>query len=137
MHHILKFTFSILHFIRIIIMLAKPEGTKALIAENMMLRKQLIQLSRKHKRSPKLSFLDRLLFAILAHFINPTRLIKSAIIIKPATIIKFHKALIIHQSTRGQIYYVIDSFKTLYTLLETDLVDLLMQHQEKQAVRQP
>ncbi len=94
MHHMLKFTFSILHFIRIIIMLAKPEGTKALIAENMMLRKQLIQLSRKHKHSPKLSFLDRLFFAILAHFINPTRLIKSAIIIKPATIIRFHKALI-------------------------------------------
>jgi len=61
-------------------MLAKPEGTKALIAENIMLRKQLIQLSRKHKRSPKLSFLDRLYFAILAHFINPRRLIKSAII---------------------------------------------------------
>jgi len=75
-------------------MLAKPKGTKALMAENIMLRKQLIQLSRKHKRSPKLSFLDRLFFAILAHFINPRRLVKSAIIIKPATIIKFHMALI-------------------------------------------
>ncbi len=80
MRSMLKILFLILHFIRITIMLAKPEGTKALIAENIMLRKQLIQLSRKHKRSPKLSFLDRLYFAILAHFINPRRLIKSAII---------------------------------------------------------
>jgi len=90
----LKFITLLLQFIRITIMLAKPKGTKALIAENMMLRKQLIHLSRKQKRSPKLSFLDRLFFAMLAHFINPRRLFKSAIIIKPATIIKFHKALI-------------------------------------------
>src|SRR5437764_1406298 len=60
----------------------------------MMLRKQLIQLSRKHKRSPKLSFINRLFFAVTSHLINPTRLVKTAIIIKTATIIKFHKALV-------------------------------------------
>ncbi len=75
-------------------MLTKQGGTKSLIAENLMLRKQLIQLSRKQRRSPNLSFLDRLFFAILAHFINTKKLIKSAIIIKRATLVKFHKALI-------------------------------------------
>ncbi len=90
----LKFILPILHIIRAIIMLTKPGGTKSLIAENLMLRKQLIQLSRKQKRSPNLSFFDRLFFAILAHFINTKKIIKSAIIIKPATIINFHKALI-------------------------------------------
>ncbi len=38
--------------------------------------------------------MDRLFFAIFAHYINPSRLAKSAIIIKPATILKFHKAFI-------------------------------------------
>ena len=90
----LKFILILLHLVRILIMLSKPQGTKALVAENLMLRKQLIKLSRKHKRSLKLSFLDRLSFAMLSHFIHPLRLAKSAIIIKPATIIKFHKAFI-------------------------------------------
>ena len=52
----------ILHFIRITILLSKSVGIKALVAENRMLRKQLIKLSRKQKRSPKLLFLDRLFF---------------------------------------------------------------------------
>jgi putative transposase len=103
----LKIISPILNFIRIAIMLAKPYGTKALIAENIMLRKQLIQLSRKHKRSPRLSFLDRLFFAILTHLINARRLIKSAIIIKPATLLKFHKALI------KQKYHLLFSAKSL------------------------
>jgi len=88
----LRFIILILHFIRIILMLSRPQGIKTLLAENMMLRKQLIKLSKRQKRAPKLSFIDRLFFTITAHFINPYRLIKSAIIIKPATIIKFHKA---------------------------------------------
>lgn len=65
-----------------------------MMAENIILRKQLIKLSRKHQRSHKLSLIDRLIFAILAHFIKTRRLVKSAIMIKPATILKFHKALI-------------------------------------------
>jgi putative transposase len=84
-----RFISLILHFIRIIILFSQPTGAKALIAENMKLRKQLIQLTRKNKSSHKLSFLDRLFYAVSVYFINPNRLGKSAIIIKPATIIKF------------------------------------------------
>lgn len=75
-------------------MLCKPKGIKALMAENLILRKQLMTLSRKYKHSPKLSFFDRLSFAVLSQFINRFRLNKLAIIVKPATIIQFHKALI-------------------------------------------
>lgn len=75
-------------------MLIKPNGAKALMAENLMLRKQLIQLSRKHQRSSKLSFIDRVIYAVLAHFIKPSRLLRSAMIIKPSTILSFHRALI-------------------------------------------
>jgi len=71
-----------------------PNGVKALMAENLILRKQIINLSKKHQRSPKLSLIDRLIFAILAHFIKSKRLMKPAIMIKLATILKFHKALI-------------------------------------------
>lgn len=90
----LKFITLLLHIIRIAILLCKPDGVKALMAENLILRKQLITLTRKHHRSPKLSLIDKLIFAILAHVIKTRRLVKSAIMIKPATILKFHKALI-------------------------------------------
>jgi len=72
----LKFITLFLHLIRMTIMLTKPNGVKVLMAENLMLRKQLIRLSRKHQRLPKLSFIDRITFAILTHFIKSNRLIK-------------------------------------------------------------
>lgn len=46
----------------------QTQGTKALVAENLMLRKQLIIISRKYKRAPNLSFWDRLSFAICCMF---------------------------------------------------------------------
>jgi len=74
-------------------MLCKPKGTKALMAKNLLLRKQLITVSRKYKRSPNLSLWDRLILALLSALIKPARLIKSAIIIKPSTLLKFHQAI--------------------------------------------
>ena len=74
--------------------LCKPGGVKALVAENIALRQQLITLSRKRNKSPKLNTQDRWLFGILASCITRSRLHKIAIAIKPTTILKFHKALV-------------------------------------------
>lgn len=64
------------------------------MAENIMLRKQLIIVSRHRRRSPNLSFGDRLHFAFLTALFYPSRIAKLAIIIKPSMLIKFHKALV-------------------------------------------
>ena len=45
-------------WIRVVILILRPGGVKAIAAENMVLRQQLISLSRQHKRSPKLNTLD-------------------------------------------------------------------------------
>ncbi len=82
------------YFLRTLMILLKPGGTKALMVENMMLRKQLILVSRHRKRAPRLSLWDRLHFAFLAALVYPKRLANLAIIIKPSTLIKFHQALI-------------------------------------------
>ena len=74
--------------------LLRPSGVKAIAAENIVLGQQLIRLSRQYKRSPKLTTSDRILFGYLGGFINPNRLSKIAILVKPATILKFHKALV-------------------------------------------
>jgi len=42
-------------WIRVMIKLSRPGGVKAIAAENIVLRQQLITLSRRYKRSPKLT----------------------------------------------------------------------------------
>jgi len=81
-------------WIRVMIKLSRPGGVKTIAAENIMLRQQLITLSRRYKRSPKLTASDRILFGLLGSWIKPKRLSKIAILLKPATILKFHKALV-------------------------------------------
>ena len=81
-------------WIRVMIKLLRPGGVKAIAAENIALRQQLITLSRQYKRSPKLNTSDRILFALLGSWIKPKRLSKIAILLKPATLLKFHKALV-------------------------------------------
>jgi putative transposase len=82
------------HLVVCSIRLLHPGGIKPMAAENLILRQQLIVLNRSRRRSPRLTQIDRALFAILAHIIPQSRLHKPAIILKPATILKFHSALV-------------------------------------------
>ncbi len=84
----------LLHIIHLVLKLCKPNGGRAVIAENLILRQQLIVLQRKYRRSPNLTFFDRLIFAILGANVTSARLLKIAITVKPSTIIAFHKALV-------------------------------------------
>jgi hypothetical protein len=51
-------------------------------------------MSRTRKRSPRLTQTDRTIFALLAQIISRGRLRKLAIIVQPATILKFHRAIV-------------------------------------------
>jgi len=88
------FFILIFYFLRTCLLLLKPGDAKALMAENIILRKQLIVINRGRKRAPNLSLWDRLAFAFLTAIIYPKRIARAAIIIKPAMLIKFHQALI-------------------------------------------
>jgi len=81
-------------WIRAMIILIRPGGIKALAAENIALRQQLVSLVRQNKKSLKLTPSDRIIFGLLAGFIHPKRLAKIAILLKPATILNFHRALV-------------------------------------------
>ena len=96
----------IFYFTVVLIKLLRPGGVKALTAENIILRQQLISLGRCRKRAPKLTVFDRIMFGFLTAFINPKRLLKVAVIIKPATLLKFHQALVKHK------YHLLFSNKT-------------------------
>jgi len=74
--------------------LIRPGGIKAVMAENLLLKQQLITVTRQRSRAPRLISFDRVLFGYLAFFISKKRLQKIAIILKPVTLLKFHQALV-------------------------------------------
>ena len=69
----------------------RPGGIKALVAENLALRQQLIVLKRKRRRAPNLRTVDRLILAMSAMFIRVQRASKIAVAVSPTTILRFHR----------------------------------------------
>jgi putative transposase len=82
------------NFVFVCLRAMMPGGIKAVASENLALRQQLITLGRHQKRSPTLKTSDRMIFGILTSLIHPKRLSKVAVLIKPATLFKFHQALV-------------------------------------------
>ena len=74
--------------------LCRPGGVRAVIAENLLLKQQLIVLRRPRKRAPNLTTVDRLLCGFGSLFLGPGRLRKVAIGVRPSTLLAFHRALV-------------------------------------------
>ena len=85
--------FLLFHLLTTIAKLIKPGGSRAVVAENLLLKQQLIIHSRSRLRAPNLSTRDRTVLGFLSLFLNPRRLARSAIIIKPSTLLSFHSAM--------------------------------------------
>ena len=66
-------------------------GTRTVLAENILLQQQLLVLQRSRRRAPNLGPADRLLFGFCSQFLSPRRLIRTAIILQPATPRRFHR----------------------------------------------
>ena len=67
---------------------------RAVIAENLLLKQQLIVLRRARQRAPNLRVGDRLLCGFGSLFLSPGRIRKVAIGVRPATLLAFHRALV-------------------------------------------
>ena len=74
--------------------LCGPGGVRAVIAENLLLKQQLIVLRRPRQRAPRLTASDRLLFSFGALFLSRGRIRKVAIGVRPSTLLAFHQALV-------------------------------------------
>ncbi len=81
------------HLLTTLAELIKPGGVRAVIAENLLLKQQLIIHGRSRQRAPNLSTQDRALLGFWSLFLNPKRIVRAAIIIKPSTLLSFHNAL--------------------------------------------
>ena len=87
----------VIHVLTTIVKLLRPGGARAIVAESLVLKHQLLILNRSRKRAPHLTVWDRLLLGLGTLVVNPKRLCKLAVIVKPKTLLKFHQALKKHK----------------------------------------
>lgn len=71
-----------------------PGGAKAVVAENLLLKQQLLIVSRSRRRAPNLSTPDRFLMGLWSLFLRPGRTVKVAVCIRPSTLLKLHQCLV-------------------------------------------
>jgi putative transposase len=83
----------LLHLLSRGIMLVGRGGARAVLAENLLLKHQLLVLNRRRRRAPRFWPVDRLLLGFASSFLNPRRLLRHAIILRPTTLLRFHRAL--------------------------------------------
>ncbi len=84
----------LLNLLSSVVKLQRPGGLRAIVAENALLKQQLIIANGKNKRCPNLSLSQRVYLGFLGSFISGKRLSKIAVIFKPETLLKFHRALV-------------------------------------------
>ncbi len=84
----------IIHLINLFVRLLQPSGLKSVATENLLLKQQLLIIRRPKFRSPNLKTTDRFILGWLAMLLPPKRLARSAVIVKPSTLLSFHKALV-------------------------------------------
>src|SRR6266403_1661256 len=84
----------IAHLIITTIRTIAPGGARAVIAESLLLKHQLLILNRSRKKAPRLRALDRILLGLGAILVSPRRILKVAVAIRPATLLRFYRALV-------------------------------------------
>jgi transposase InsO family protein len=81
------------HLLTTIAKVLGPGGARAIVADSLLMKQQLLVINRSRRRAPNLSALDRFLFGFWSLFLNPRRIQRAAVIIRPSTLLKFHDML--------------------------------------------
>ncbi len=84
-------------FIHLLVTTARlfgPGGGRSVVAESLPVKYQLLVLNRSRARAPSLRPMDRVIVGLCAILMRPARLLRSVIILKPSTVLSFHRALV-------------------------------------------
>ena len=76
--HVTNLFLTLVHLVAVTAKLIGPGGVRAVIAENLALKHQLLVLRRGRHRAPHLTSADRLLFGGASLFLNAGRIRKLA-----------------------------------------------------------
>ena len=87
------FAILFVHLIVTLARLARPGGLRSVVAESVLVRHQLLILSRGRKRAPHLRATDRIIAGLCTLFMPPARILRSAIGLRPSTLLHLHKVL--------------------------------------------
>ena len=81
------------HLLTTIAKLLGPGGTKAVVADSLLMKQQLLVINRSRRRSPNLSALDRFLYGFWSLFLDQRHLRRAAVVIRPSTLLRLHDLL--------------------------------------------
>src|SRR5215813_12288053 len=82
------------HAITTLMRVVRPGGVRAVVAESVLAKHQLLILNRSRRRAPSLRVLDRLIAGLCSLWIQPRRFVRVAIAFRPSTLLTFHCALV-------------------------------------------
>ena len=83
-----------IHTVATLMRVAPPGGVRAVVAESILARHQLLILNRSRRRAPNLRIVDRIIAGFCSLWIQPRRLRRVAIAFKPSTFLGFHRAMV-------------------------------------------
>src|SRR5262250_1434613 len=84
----------LVHVVTTVMRVFQPGGVRAVIAESVLTKHQLLILNRPRRRAPNLGLLDRLIAGFCSLWIRPKRHRRLAIAFKPSTFLNFHRAMV-------------------------------------------
>jgi putative transposase len=80
--------------------LLRRGGVRAVAAESLLLKHQLLISNRSRRRAPNLTSVDRFVLGVATLFVSPRRIPKLGALVKPATLLQFHEALVAQKYRR-------------------------------------
>jgi RHS repeat-associated protein len=83
-----------IHLIVTLVRLLAPGGARSIVAESLFLKQPLLIVNRGHRRARNLRPMDRLIAGSLALLLKPHRVARAAIVLRPSTVLNFHRLLV-------------------------------------------
>ncbi len=84
----------IAHLLVTLARLAGPGGVRAVAAESLAVKHQLLIMKRSQRRSPNLTAWDRVILGFCTLLVSPRRWGKISVILKTSTLLRLHRALV-------------------------------------------
>jgi hypothetical protein len=81
------------HLLATLAKLLGPGGAKAIVADSLLMKQQLLIINRSRRRAPNLTVIDRLLLGFWTLFLSPHHIRRAAVILKPSTLLSFYDML--------------------------------------------
>ena len=81
------------HLLTTLAKLLGPGGARAIVADSLLMKQQLLIINRSRQRAPNLTAIDRVLLGFWSLFLSPHHIKRTAVILRPSTLLKFHDML--------------------------------------------